>query len=144
MKKNEIAFTAPHFNATETGRKILEQGGTAIEAMVAAAATIAVVYPHMNGLGGDGFWLISEPGKTPVGIDASGKAAALATLDFYKGHDSIPTRGGKAALTMAGAVAGWQEALTVSQEWQAASYAQNLPLSTLLGDAIQVAKKAAR
>jgi len=141
MKKNEIAFTAPHFNATETGRKILEQGGTAIEAMVAAAATIAVVYPHMNGLGGDGFWLISEPGKTPVGIDASGKAAALATLDFYHGHDNIPTRGGKAALTMAGAVAGWQEALTLSQEWQAASNAQNLPLSTLLGDAIQLAKK---
>ena len=135
MKKNEIAFTAPHFKATETGRKILEQGGTAIEAMVAAAATIAVVYPHMNGLGGDGFWLISEPGKTPVGIDASGKAAELATLDFYKDHDSIPTRGGKAALTMAGAVAGWQEALTMSQEWQA-----NLPLSTLLDDAIQLAK----
>ena len=55
MKKNEIAFTAPHFKATEAGQKILEQGGTAIEAMVAAAATIAVVYPHMNGLGGDGF-----------------------------------------------------------------------------------------
>ncbi|MEP7729798.1 gamma-glutamyltransferase family protein [Marinomonas primoryensis] len=140
MKKNEIAFTAPHFKATETGRKILEQGGTAIEAMVAAAATIAVVYPHMNGLGGDGFWLVSEPGKTPVGIDASGKAAELATLGFYCGHDSIPTRGGKAALTMAGAVAGWQEALAVSQEWQAASNAQNLPLSTLLDDAIQLAK----
>jgi oxamate amidohydrolase len=140
MKKNEIAFTAPHFKATETGQKILKQGGTAIEAMVAAAATIAVVYPHMNGLGGDGFWLISEPGKTPVGIDASGRAAELATLDFYHGYDSIPARDGKAAVTMAGAVAGWQEALAVSQAWQAASNAQNLPLSTLLDDAIQLAK----
>ncbi|WP_212654436.1 gamma-glutamyltransferase [Marinomonas sp. CT5] len=139
-KKNDIAFTAPHFKATETGQKILEQGGTAIEAMVAAAATIAVVYPHMNGLGGDGFWLISEPGKTPIGIDASGKSAALATLDFYCGHDSIPARGGKAALTMAGAVAGWQEALAVSQTWQAASNAQNMPLTDLLKDAIELAK----
>ncbi|PYF82311.1 gamma-glutamyltranspeptidase/glutathione hydrolase [Marinomonas alcarazii] len=139
VKKNEIAFTAPHFKVTETGRKILEQGGTAIEAMVAAAATIAVVYPHMNGLGGDGFWLISEPGKAPIGIDASGKAAQLATLDFYKGYDSIPARNGKAAVTMAGAVAGWQEALAVSQEWQA-----NLPLSTLLSDAIELAKNGSK
>lgn len=140
MKQNDIAFTAPHFKATETGRNILEQGGTAIEAMVAAAATIAVVYPHMNGLGGDGFWLISEPGKMPIGIDASGKAAELATMEFYCGHDSIPARGGKAALTMAGAVAGWQEALAVSQEWQTAAKADNLSLTTLLDDAIQLAK----
>ncbi len=37
------------------------EGGSAIGAMVAAAAAIAVVYPHMNGLGGDGFWLIVPP-----------------------------------------------------------------------------------
>ncbi|MCB5162293.1 gamma-glutamyltransferase family protein [Marinomonas algarum] len=140
LNNPQVAFTAPHFKATQAGQKILERGGTAIEAMVAAAATIAVVYPHMNGLGGDGFWLISEPGKAPVGIDASGKAAELATLDFYHGHDAIPARGGKAALTMAGAVAGWQEALAVSHEWQAVSNAQNLPLSTLLADAIAWAK----
>ncbi len=52
---------------------------------MAAAATIAVVYPHMNGLGGDGFWLIM-PGKgDPVGIDGSGRAGSLANFDFYKG-----------------------------------------------------------
>ena len=50
-----IAFTAPHFAASQVGLDILEKGGTAIEAMVAAAASIAVEYPHMNGLGGDGF-----------------------------------------------------------------------------------------
>lgn len=48
-KTTKVAFTAPHFKATEAGQKILDQGGTAIEAMVAAAAAIAVVYPHMNG-----------------------------------------------------------------------------------------------
>lgn len=139
--KSGIAFTAPHFKATEAGQKILEQGGTAIEAMVAAAAAIAVVYPHMNGLGGDGFWLISEPGKAPIGIDASGKAAQGATLDFYKsnGYESIPTRGGKAALTMAGAVSGWQEALSISKDWQSP-----LALTTLLDDAIQLAKKGSK
>ena len=67
-----IAFTAPHRLATKAGYDILEAGGTAIEAMVAAAAQIAVVYPHMNSIGGDGFWLIKKKGQTPVAISACG------------------------------------------------------------------------
>ena len=132
---SNIAFTAPHHEAAKAGQMILEQGGTAIEAMVAAAATIAVVYPHMNGLGGDGFWLISEPGKAPIGIDASGTAAQAATREFYHGQDVIPTRGGQAALTMAGAVAGWQKALDISATWQAPK-----TLSELLDNAINHAQ----
>ncbi len=131
-----IGFTAPHFAAAQAGTDILQNGGTAIEAMVAAAATIAVVYPHMNGLGGDGFWLISEPGKTPIAIDASGTACNAATSDYYNGKNQIPSRGPGAALTMAGAVAGWQQALTLSAHWQAP-----LPLSDLLNNAISHAKK---
>lgn len=131
----DIAFTAPHFAASQTGLSILERGGTAIEAMVAAAASIAVVYPHMNGLGGDGFWLISEPGQAPVAIDACGVAAAQANLDFYQGSDTIPSRGGKAALTMAGAVAGWQTALQISANWQTP-----MALGELLASAIEQAQ----
>ena len=52
---------APHHAAVETGRLILEEGGNALEAMVAMAATIAAAYPHMNHVGGDGFWLVREP-----------------------------------------------------------------------------------
>lgn len=126
-----IGFTAPHFAATKAGEQILQQGGTAIEAMVAAAATIAVVYPHMNGLGGDGFWLISEPGKKPVAIDAAGTAALKATPSFYQEKSVIPSRGATAALTMAGAVSGWQQALEISKTWQSP-----LPLSNLLENAI--------
>ena len=128
------AFTAPHYAASTVGNEILQRGGTAIEAMVAAAASIAVEYPHMNGLGGDGFWLISEPGKAPVAIDACGTAAALATPAFYEGKTAIPSRGGQAALTMAGAVAGWQKALDISAGWQSA-----MPLSELLETAISQA-----
>ena len=47
--------TAPHLSAALAGRDVLAAGGSAIEAMVASAATIAVVYPHMNSIGGDGF-----------------------------------------------------------------------------------------
>ncbi|QJR79533.1 gamma-glutamyltransferase [Alteromonas pelagimontana] len=133
-EKKQIGFTAPHYAAAQVGNQILERGGTAIEAMVAAAASIAVEYPHMNGLGGDGFWLISEPGKKPIGIDASGVAAKLANADFYGSAKTIPARGGEAALTMAGAVAGWKKALEISAGWQ-----QPIALKTLLDTAISQA-----
>ncbi len=58
---SSAAVAAPHDIAAEAGRDILAQGGDAIEAMVAMAAAIAVVYPHMNAIGGDGFWLIRDP-----------------------------------------------------------------------------------
>src|SRR6202158_5036213 len=51
---------APHGAAVEAGRAILAEGGNAVEAMVAMAATIVAVYPHMNHLGGGGFWLFRE------------------------------------------------------------------------------------
>ncbi len=126
-----VAFTAPHYAASQVGQNVLQHGGTAIEAMVAAAASISVVYPHMNSMGGDGFWLISEPGKAPIAIDASGTACKNATLSYYAGQSAIPSRGPKAALTMAGAVAGWHKALEISKTWQTP-----LPLSELLAPAI--------
>jgi gamma-glutamyltranspeptidase/glutathione hydrolase len=55
--------TAPHHLASQAGLAVLREGGNAVEAMVAMASTIAVVYPHMNSIGGDGFWLVSDPGK---------------------------------------------------------------------------------
>ncbi len=109
-----MAFTAPHRLATKAGADILEAGGTAVEAMVAAAATIAVVYPHMTAIGGDGFWVIKRPGAAPQGIFACGPAAAAATVDWYaeRGHtEELPTRGAEAALTVPGTISGWAKAL---------------------------------
>jgi oxamate amidohydrolase len=74
------AVAAPHSLAAQSGRAILAEGGNAVEAMAAMAATIAVVYPHMNAIGGDGFWLIREPGGRVRGIDACGPAGRLANL----------------------------------------------------------------
>src|ERR671916_3490770 len=104
---------APHSAAAEAGRAVLAEGGNALEAMVAMAASIAVVYPHMNGIGGDAFWLVREPGGRVRGIDACGPAGRLATIKRYrdKGYDTIPARGPDAALTVAGAVGGWSAAL---------------------------------
>lgn len=125
---------APHSLAAQSALAVLREGGNAIEAMVAAAASIAVVYPHMNSLGGDGFWLIVPPEGDPVAIDASGPAGSHATLEHYAGMDRIPTRGPKAALTVAGTVGGWQEALAVSGE-----LGGKMPLPRLLADAIHYA-----
>lgn len=125
----------PHHLASQSAIAVLREGGTAIEAMVAAAATIAVAYPHMNGLGGDGFWLILPPEGQPIAIDASGAAGSLATPEAYKGLIQIPHRGPQAALTVAGTVSGWDEALKVSHTVSKTA----LPLARLLEDAIRYA-----
>jgi len=103
--------TAPHHAASQAGLDILKDGGTAVEAAVAMAATLAVVYPHMNSIGGDGFWLIAEPDGDVHAIDACGRAAQAATLDLYAGLDAIPWRGPLAANTVAGTISGWALAL---------------------------------
>ena len=46
------------------------------------AATIAVVYPHMNAIGGDSFWIVKPAGKKPIGIDACGAAAAELPMTY--------------------------------------------------------------
>lgn len=126
--------TAPHHLAAEAGARVLAEGGNAIEAMIAAAATITVVYPHMNALGGDNFWLIHTPGQPVRGIDACGGAAM--DVSAYEGLGAIPSRGPQAALTVAGAVSGWQSALRAS-----AAQGGTLPLERLLEDAIHHAEQ---
>ena len=59
---SSAAVTAPHHLAAQAGRDVLAAGGNAIEAMIAMAAVIAVVYPHMNSIGGDCFFILREPG----------------------------------------------------------------------------------
>jgi gamma-glutamyltranspeptidase/glutathione hydrolase len=129
---------APHAAAANTGATVLREGGNAVEAMLAMAATIAVAYPHMNGIGGDGFWLLSRPGEDPIGIQACGPAARAATPDQYRRFakdGAIPARGGPAALTVAGTVAGWIEAARVAHDWGG-----RLPMDLLVADAISIAK----
>jgi gamma-glutamyltranspeptidase/glutathione hydrolase len=124
--------TAPHHLASAAGLAVLREGGNAIEAAIAMAATLPVVYPHMTSIGGDGFWLIAAPGKDPIAIDACGAAARTATPDDYRaaGHETIPWRGPRAALTVAGTISGWGEALRLSDK-----FGGELPLSRLVEDA---------
>jgi gamma-glutamyltranspeptidase len=126
---------APHAAAVEAGRAILAEGGNAIEAMLAMAGTIAVVYPHMNHLGGDGFWLIREPGGRVRAIMAAGPAGRNAQPELYREYETIPPRGPLAALTVPGAVGGWMLAHEAAQALGA-----RLPLDVLLASAIAYAR----
>lgn len=136
---SRAAAAAPHHLAAESGRAVLAEGGDAVEAMIAMAATIAVVYPHMNAIGGDAFWLIREPTGQMRAIEACGPAGSLATIARYrdKGHDVIPGRGPDAAVTVAGAVGGW----ALANEFSKAQTGGRLPLSTLLEDAVRHARE---
>jgi gamma-glutamyltranspeptidase len=128
---------APHSAAAEAGRAIFAEGGNALEAMVAMAATIAAVYPHMNHIGGDGFWLVREPSGRVRALMAPGPAGSKATPALYRdhGYDEIPTRGPLSALTVPGAVGGWILALEAAK-----SLGGKLPLDVLLSAAIRHAR----
>ncbi len=131
---------APHALASQSALAVLREGGNAVEAMIAAAATIAVVYPHMNSIGGDSFWLMHVPGEAPGAIDACGAAARAASIAWYRERgitESIPFRGGVAANTVAGTISGWGAAYELSRR---ALYGR-IPLSRLLADAIDYAER---
>ena len=123
--------SAPHYLAAEAGCGVLRDGGSASEACVAVAATLAVVYPHMTGIGGDGFWLIVEADGRVHGIHGCGGAAAAADLSLYAEMAAVPTRGPLAANTVAGTISAWEAALAGG----------TLPLDRLLRDAIDHAER---
>ena len=107
--------SAPHHLAAQAGRAVLLAGGNALEASVAVAAALAVVYPHMTGIGGDGFWLVAEPDGRVWAAHGVGAAAARADLALYAGLDAVPFRGGLAANTVAGTISAWEAVLAASQ-----------------------------
>lgn len=104
---------AGHHLAAEAGARILREGGNAMDAAVAAAATLVVAIPHMNGLGGDAFalWFDRKSGKVTC-INGSGGAPARATVAHYRsvGLDRVPRRG-PLSISVPGAVRAWATAL---------------------------------
>ncbi|RAI44018.1 gamma-glutamyltransferase family protein [Rhodoplanes roseus] len=127
---------APHHAAAEAGRAVLAEGGNALEAMVAMAAMIVAVYPHMTHVGGDGFWLVHEPGGKVRALMAPGAAGANARVELYREHEAIPTRGPLAALTVPGAVSGWALALEAAK-----ALGGKMPLGLLLAPAVTAARE---
>ena len=141
MARSGMVVT-PHYLASQAGIDVLQRGGNAIEAAVAAAATVAVVYPQANSIGGDNFWLIYDAKEGRISaINASGRAGSLATADYYssRGFDRIPARGHAAANTVPGAVSGWETAFNHSQKMSHLSSRGGMEWKDLLQPAIRYA-----
>ncbi len=134
---SRAAVAAPHRAAVEAGEAVLREGGNALEAMIAVAAAIAVVYPHMNSVGGDSFWIIREPSGRVRYIEAAGFAGEHATIARYRdlGFDDIPVRGPNAALTVPGTIGGWMLAAEMAR-----ANGGKLPRDMLLHHAIRCAR----
>jgi gamma-glutamyltranspeptidase / glutathione hydrolase len=107
--RNIVATSQPL--AAQAGLRILQAGGNAVDAAIAAAAVIAQVEPCSNGLGADNFAIIWD-GQQLHGLNSSGIAPAAWSLDFFrrKYGDDLPANRplrGWDTVTVPGAVAGW-------------------------------------
>jgi gamma-glutamyltranspeptidase/glutathione hydrolase len=120
--------------ASTSALRILQDGGSAVDAAIGAAAVLNVVEPNSTGIGGDMFALVymQKDGK-PVGLNGSGWAGSKATFDFFKTRNlqSVPLFG-MHSVTVPGAVAGWYK---LHQRYG------KLPMSRILAPAIEYAEK---
>jgi len=96
--------------ASAAGADILRQGGSAVDAAIAANAALGVIEPMMNGIGGDLFAIVYDAkAKKLYGINSSGWAPQRLTIDFLKSRGISHSTPGKSihSVTVPGAVAGW-------------------------------------
>lgn len=103
------AVAAANHLAAGAGAAILDRGGNAVDAAIAAAAVMAVTSPHMCGLGGDLFAIIARPGVEPDVLNASGRAGSGADPDRLRseGASTMPFVHDVRSVTVPGCVAGW-------------------------------------
>lgn len=105
---------AHHPLAAQAGIEILKKGGTAVDAAIAANAVLGVVYPQMNGIGGDLFMLIySAKDKKVYALNACGRSPYAMTREYFaqKGLEKIPVQASMLPVSVPGAVDGWDKAL---------------------------------
>ena len=117
--------------AAQAGLRMLEQGGNAVDAAVAAAASLTVVDPTGTGIGGDAFCLAYIKGRL-YGLNASGPAPQALTIEklVRQGHDKVPTLGWS-SVTVPGTVSAWDR---LNERFG------SLPLKTVLAPAAELAE----
>jgi gamma-glutamyltranspeptidase/glutathione hydrolase len=108
IAENGMAATS-HPLATQTAIEVLQQGGNAIDAAIAANAVLGLVEPTGCGIGGDLFAIVWDAETQQLyGLNSSGPSPQAMTIDFVKdqGLEKIPAYG-PLPVTVPGAVAGW-------------------------------------
>ncbi|MFM6986205.1 MAG: gamma-glutamyltransferase family protein, partial [Hydrogenophaga sp.] len=124
-----------HPLAAQAGLRMLQAGGNAVDAAIAAAAAITLTEPVSNGLGSDAFCILWD-GHQLHGLNASGHAPASWTPDYftrkYGSGATQPPKRGVDAITVPGAVAGW---VAMSERFG------KLPFADLLQPAIELAER---
>ena len=130
MARNVVSTSQPL--AAQAGLRMLQKGGNAVDAAIAAAACMTIVEPVSNGLGSDNFAILWD-GQQVHGLNASGVApAAWSPSYFAQRHgDTMPMRGWD-TVTTPGAVAGW---VALSERFG------KLPFADLLEPAIELAER---
>ncbi len=130
---SECAVATSHALATTSALSILKEGGNAVDASIAAAATLCVVEPHMTGIGGDCFAIVGEADGTLHGLNGSGRSAANVSLDWYleNGITSLEETSVH-AVTTPGSVKAWE---TLHQKFGRTDFVR------LFADAIRYAEE---
>lgn len=122
----EGMVATPHYLATVAGLRVLQSGGNAVDAAIAANAVLTVVYPNQCSIGGDAFFLIWEPRERKLlALNGSGRSPAAASVSAVReaGHRAMPQRGGW-AVTVPGAVDAWATVLSRCGSWALADVLQ--------------------
>ena len=124
-----------HPVAAQAGMRMLLKGGNAVDAAIAAAAALTITEPVSNGLGSDAFCILWD-GQQLHGLNASGRAPAAWTPDYFRGKygadaKNPPVRGWD-SVTVPGAVAGW---VALSERFG------KLPFADLLEPAVEIAER---
>jgi gamma-glutamyltranspeptidase/glutathione hydrolase len=126
-----VALAAPHTAAVEAARRVVEDGGNAVDAAVAAAAVLTVVYPHMCSVGGDLIALVREPGGTTTCVNSSGAYGSGAPVEsLFADSPGMPVSG-PLTVSVPGTPSGWAALL---EGWG------SIPLERVLRDAIALAR----
>ncbi|MFH1044784.1 MAG: gamma-glutamyltransferase family protein [Pseudomonadota bacterium] len=103
LARNVVATTQPL--AAQAGLRMLQQGGSAMDAALATAIALTVLEPVSNGIGSDAFAIVWD-GKKLHGLNASGRSPAAWTPEFFKQHKTMPERGWN-TVTVPGCVSAW-------------------------------------
>lgn len=108
----QAAVSSAHPLASEVGRYILEQGGTAMDAAIAVQYALAVVYPNAGNIGGGGFMVVHTKEGQSYTIDFREKAPGMAHRDMYLDSlgnaDLTKSQNGHLASGVPGSVAGME------------------------------------